>query len=983
MPTSATTTVTFLFTDIEGSTRLWEDHGTRMAQVIADHDALLTEAVVTHRGQVFKMVGDACCAAFASPADAVAAALAGQLALQDGTWPPELQPKVRMAVHCGPVTARDGDYWGAPLNRLARILGTGHGGQILVSGAVVPLVEHNLPSDCRLVSLGEHRLRDLARPEAISQLVHPRLAAELPPLRSLQALRHNLPLQVSAFIGREAELAEVRERVANHRLLTITGIGGCGKTRLAIHAAAELVSAEMDGACLVELAPLTDPALLTQTVAAALDARPPSSGSFRDALLDHLRQRRLLLVLDNCEHLLDAACELVETVLAQCPQVTIIATSREALGIGGEVVYRLRSLQLPEAVADLGGLAQVEAVRLFVDRAAAVASGFELTEQNAAAVTEICRRLDGLPLAIELAAARVRSMPPERIAERLDQRFKLLTGGSRTALPRQRTLQAAVDWSYDLLQEVEREVLLALSVCYGGWCLAAAEEVCGDVLADWEVLDHLTSLVDKSLVVYDEDTDRFRMLETVRQYAAERLSAEDAARVRGRHLAWVRDLAAQAHAARQGPEAAAWSARLATDEENLRSALDWCAAMPELAADGLRLAGLLYWHWDRRGAWQEGLQHLTQALGQAAAVPSPERGLALQGAGLLSMHLGDLAAAESWNREALAVWAAVGDRGARCRVLHNLGRVAQRRDDLPTAAELIAEAVAEQRHLDDPEGLAVSLQSLGNLRALQGDQTAARELLTEALALMREREDRTGVAWCLSGLGNVAEAGGDLAESRRLHEESLAVQRGLDDRRGLVFALANLGVTVRAGGDDQAARAYYEEGLRISEDLGDRAAATVFLLNLGAICTDAGCYGDARARLEACLALCRECDSRRMTAYCLRNLGSLARREGRSECARDHYRAALELRLALSDRPGYAELWEALAGLSPPGVAAQLLGAADQLRAELGLPRTTTQEADLATALAPLRADLGEVAWSAEAETGAALSEAELLRLLG
>ncbi|MBI2299802.1 MAG: tetratricopeptide repeat protein, partial [Armatimonadetes bacterium] len=949
--------------------------------VIADHDQLLRDIVETHHGHVFKLIGDACCAAFAAPRDAVAAALAGQLALLEADWPAGLRPSVRMGVHCGPVTAREGDYWGPALNRLSRILHAAHGGQILLSGPVVALVEGNLPPDCDLVSLGEHRLRDLERPIAISQLLHPCLPTGFPPVRSLQHIRHNLPLQVSAFIGREGELRELRARLGDHRLVTITGVGGCGKTRLAIQLAAELASAETDGAWLVELAALTDPALVTQTVAAELDVRPPPGGSFLDALLDHLRDRRLLLVMDNCEHLLDAASELAETILQHCSDVVIVATSREPLGVGGEVVYRLRSLGLPGAEDDVRALASAEAVRLFVERAAAAASGFDLRPHNAAAVAEICRRLDGLPLAIELAAARVRSMAPERIAGRLDERFKLLTGGSRTAMPRHRTLQGAVDWSYDLLHADEQRVLLALSVFYGGWTLEAAERVCGDGLERWELLDLFTSLVDKSLVIYDEEADRSRLLETVRQYAAERLAA-DAAAVRDRHLAWFGGLVAEGFAARRGPHEAEWAQRLEADQENLRAALDWCAAAPSRAADGLRLAGQLYWFWDHHGYWQEGRRQLEGALAAMPDAATPERALALQGAGLLTMHLGDLEAAERWDLAAMAAWERLGDRASYCRVQHNLGRVAQRREDLTTASRLIAECVAEQRRLGDLDGLPISLQSLGNLRSVEGDQAGAAELLEEALLLLHARDDGAGIAYCLSSLGNVAQRRGDLAAARRLHEQSLTIQRELGDRRGLMFALANLGAALRAEGDNHAARDRYEEGLRIAAQIGDRTATTVLLVNLGAIDTDEGCYAEAQARLDACLDLCRETGSRRMTAYCLRNLGSLARKQGHLETARDHYRASLELRVALDDRLGYPELWEAWAGLAEPALAAQLLGAADRLRAEVGLPRTPSQEHDLSTALAPLRQALGEAAWTASVRSGQALGDAEVLGLL-
>ena len=482
MANPPTGTVTFLFTDIEGSTKLWELYPDAMKVALARHDIILRQAIESHGGVVFKTVGDAFCAAFSSAPAAVEAALAAERALFSERWGETGAVRTRAALHTGNAESREGDYFGPTLNRVARLLSTGYGGQILLSLPAQELVRDHLPEGTELRDLGEHRLKDLIRPERIYQLAAWGLPADFPPLRALDPQRTNLPIQPTSFIGRRQEMAEVRRLLTATRLLTLTGTGGVGKTRLALHVAADLVDAYRDGVWLVELASVTDPALVLQAVAAALGVREQPGRPLRDTLIDFLDARHLLLVLDNCEHLVAACAQLADAVLHACPTVTILATSREALGVGGELTWRVPSLPAPDAQhpPPLEHLTQYEAVRLFIDRAVFALPSFTVTNANAPAVAQICWRLDGISLAIELAAARVKLLAPEQIAARLDDRFRLLTGGSRTALPRQQTLRAAIDWSYDLLSEPERTLLRRLSVFAGGWTLEGAEAVCGD-----------------------------------------------------------------------------------------------------------------------------------------------------------------------------------------------------------------------------------------------------------------------------------------------------------------------------------------------------------------------------------------------------------------------------------------------------------------------------------------------------------------------
>jgi len=508
----ASATFTFLFTDIEGSTQLWERHPQAMGAALARHDALLATAVAAHGGSVFQRTGDGCHAVFPSAVAGALAALAAQQALAAEGWA-ELAPdalRVRMAVHAGQAATRDGDYFGPALNRAARLMAAAHGGQVLLSETAAGLARDEMPPGLSLRDLGEHRLKDLTRPEHIFQLAAPGLPADFPPLGVLGAA-NNLPVPLTSFIGRERELAEAQRLLASARLLTLTGPGGTGKTRLALQAAADALDQFPDGAWLVELAPLADPALVAGAAATTWDLREQPGRTPLDALLDYLRARHLLLILDNCEHLIEACADLAADLLRACPRLTILASSREPLGVPGETTYRVPSLAVPDnECATPQRLLQFDAARLFVERAQAAQPHFAPNRGNLAVIIQICRRLDGIPLAIELAAARVRLLSVEQIAARLDDRFRLLTGGSRTALPRQQTLRALIDWSYDLLPAPECAALRQLAVFAGGWTLEAAEAV----LSSPDVLDLLAQLVNKSLVYVDEAgaEPRYRLL---------------------------------------------------------------------------------------------------------------------------------------------------------------------------------------------------------------------------------------------------------------------------------------------------------------------------------------------------------------------------------------------------------------------------------------------------------------------------------------
>ena len=597
---TATPILTFLFTDIENSTPLWEQSPGEMQRAVARHDAVLREAIQNHHGRVVKSTGDGFHAVFESPVEAVAAALAGQRVIAAEPWPEALGPiKARMGLHTGESNERDGDFFGPDVNLAARVMALGHGGQLLLSEATAALVKHQPPPGCSLSNLGEHRLKGIAAPARVFQLCHPDLAASFPPLKSLGTYKHNLHRQLSSFIGREKELAEVKRLLKHTQLLTLLGPGGTGKTRLMLQAAEEVIENYPDGVWLVELAPLTDADLIPERVAAALNVQQQPGRGLMDTLTDYLRRKELLLLLDNVEHLVQAAAAFTESLLEHCARLTVLVTGREALFIAGETTIQIPSLSLPGERQSLAAVAESEGVQLFLERARAVRADFALTEHNGPIIAEVVRRLDGIPLALELAAARLRMLTIEKISERLNDRFRLLTGGRRTALPRQQTLQALIDWSWQLLDLRERLLLVRLSVFSGGWSLEAAEAICGfDPLDQADVFDHLNLLINKSLVTVAEadGEPRYGMLESIRQFARDRLvEAGEGETARDRHADYFVAFALEAEQHLPRATMMPWVNRIVRDLDNLRAVMAWTSE--DRPATALRMSGALLYHW--------------------------------------------------------------------------------------------------------------------------------------------------------------------------------------------------------------------------------------------------------------------------------------------------------------------------------------------------------------------------------------------------
>ncbi len=649
---------------------------------------------------------------------------------------------------------------------------------------------------------------------------------------------NNLPRQLTSFIGRENEIAAVEALLVRTRLLTLIGSGGCGKTRLSLQVAANTFEQFPDGAWFLELAPLTEPGLMLRAVATAFAVKEESGKPLEYTLTEHLRQKRLLLLVDNCEHLLDACAKVVDTLLRQCPGLKILASSRQALGTAGEQTYRVPSLSLPDRnVAQTPqSLSRYESVQLFVDRALLVRADFELTQDNASALVSLCWQLDGIPLAIELAAARLGLLSVAEIDRKLDHRFRLLTGGSRTALPRHQTLLSLIDWSYNLLNEAEKLLLQRLSVFAGGWTLEAAEAVCaGGGVADWEVLDLLTQLCDKSLVVVEqmERYSRFRLLETVREYAREkREQSADNASIRTRHTHYFLALAEEAESKLNAAEQSESLLRLEAEHENLLASLDWSLAATE-AQDVLRLCGALGDFWMMQGRLSEGREWCERVfLKTQTQVPTPQRAKALNAAGTLALYQGDFAAARDLHETALTIAQQLADQQGIRAALSGMGLLALSLGDFPAAQTRNEASLAVAQQIGERRGVATALGNLGAVALSQGDYPAAQALLDRSLAYAREMGDRWNAALILYRLGLVACFSGDCPAARKLLEESLAIRREFSDWAGAARALSGLGMVAYDQGDFAGSMALYREGLSVYRTQSDRSVIAISLEGL-------------------------------------------------------------------------------------------------------------------------------------------------------
>jgi predicted ATPase/class 3 adenylate cyclase len=835
--TLPTGTVTFLFTDIEGSTRRWETHRDAMNAAVKRHDELLRSAIEAHHGTVFKTVGDAFCAVFARVSDAVAACVDAQRSLNAEDFSTVEGMRVRSALHTGEAVERDSDYFGPAVNRVARLMSTGHGGQVLMSSVTRDLAHNDLPSGTSLIDLGSQRLRDLGEPEHVWQLTFRDLPGQFPPLKSLDTLPNNLPIQRTTFVGREGDVAQLKELLGSHRLLTIVGSGGVGKTRLAMQAGADLLDCYPDGVWLADFASITDPELVSSVIARALGMSQQESRRVDESIPPWVKRKTLLLILDNCEHVLESVISIVDAILDTAPDVRIVSTSRQILGVHGEEVLRLSSLAVPKDAVGLTSLAVMPfgAVALFVDRAKSVDKSFALTDNNAAIVADICRRLDGIPLAIELAAARVKVLSIPHLAHRLNDRFKILTGGSRTALPRQKTLSALIDWSYDLLSKQEQMLFNRLGIFAGGFSLDAATAICKDEgIEEADVLDLLASLTDKSLIIAETGgaQERYHLLESVRAYALEKLGAEGKPLAR-RHAEYFCDqaIAADEHYG-EGPTLE-WLGTVEPELDNFRAALEWAITQGNDAALGGAFAGALGDLWLLGGLAVEGRWWVEACLERLESARHPGVAARLWRA-LASLTSQGSRRCEAAQR-ACDFYDKVDDRLGAARAAFELAFGYYQMGQTDEALIVIEQALEAARACDDKVNVASCLRRRAVILSNRGDTDKADEGLEQALTAFRVLGNDTGIASVLLALAENDFQRGENHLALRHGAEALAILSAGKHTVTLAMLQDNVAAYNVALGDLEEARHWARKCLETTRDIEESLHTAIALQHLATI----------------------------------------------------------------------------------------------------------------------------------------------------
>ncbi|WP_077081907.1 helix-turn-helix transcriptional regulator [Mycobacterium numidiamassiliense] len=999
-----TGTVTLLLADVEGSTRLWETQPAEMTAAIARLNQTVSDILAAHDGvrPVEQGEGDSFVAAFARTSDAVAAALELQRA-------PLAPIRLRIGIHSGEIQLRDeGNYIGPTINRTARLRDLGHGGQTLLSGAAEQLVIDRLPADAWMTDLGSHPLRDLPRPEHVVQLCHPDLVNEFPPLRIAKVVvSQRIPVQLSSFVGRSADLTQVGELLAGNRLVTLTGAGGVGKTRLATQVAGQLAGEFADGAWYVDLAPITDPAVVPTAVARAFGLPDQPGRSTTDTIARFVADRQMLVVLDNCEHLLDASTELVVALLGAGPGLTLLATSREAIGVAGEVGWRVPSLSLAD-----------DAIELFADRARHARPDFAVGDDNVATITEICRRLDGVPLAIELAAARVRALSLGEILDSLHDRFRLLTGGARTAVRRQQTLRASVDWSHALLTEPERVLFRRLASFLGGFDLEAAQAVAGGGDVErYQVLDQLTLLVDKSLVVAEDSRGRtrYRLLETVRQYALEKLGESgDADAVRSRHRDHYTALAAAVDA----PAGSDYEQRLERAEidiDNLRAAFGWSCENSDIEL-ALALASSLLPLWLARGRILEGLTWFDTVLTDEVA-QDPEVAAAVRARSLADIAVLDTisATADGLNRaqQALVLARDIDDAAALARALTACGLAAAYNAEL--AEEFFAEAAELARELDDRWRLSQILTWQASAAIATGNPVAV-ATAEEGRDLANAIGDGANSRHCRVCLGVAQLWQGDLAAAVAQFAAVATEAEAAHDGIHAVVSRAHQGTALALTGETDAARAAADASLESAAEFG-ALAVSIGYFALASAALAAGDVGTARDATAAAwehgsvlpgyaahlrpaiaqaalasgdlIAARRWADEAVATApgrvmtSALATRARVAAAQGESEQAERDAHDALAIAVSLSAYVYVPDNLECLGALADEAggqrEAARLFGAAYAIRERIGAVRFKVWDAAYEASVAALREALGDKEFNSAWAEGAGLSTEEAI----
>ncbi len=843
MTEAPTGNVTFLFTDIEGSTMLAQNFPESISAALGKHSSILKDTIESHNGFIFKTIGDAFCSAFKDSANAINAALDIQMNIQNEKWEGAVI-KVRIGIHSGQAEWGNSNYTGyLTLAGANRIMSSAFGGQIVISDTTYNLAKEIFyNSKYTLKDLGVRRLKDLIQPVRLYQLTSTGLKEDFPPINTLDARPNNLPVQLTNFIGRENEIREIKNLLSSSRLLTLTGPGGTGKTRLSTKIGSEMIDDFENGVWFLELDSLTDTQFIAKRIITMFRLTVDRDKKDTDVLINYLREKELLLIFDNCEHLIEGCAKISDELLRYCPKLKIIASSREQLHVAGEIVFAVPSLSMPESISDVSAsqLSNYESARLFIDRAISVNPNFQITNDNAHVLAQLCYDLDGIPLAIELAASRIKVLTIEKILERLSDRFKLLTGGKRTSLPRQQTLKATMDWSYELLSENEKRLWQRLSLFKGGWTLEAAEAVCSDEsLDEYEVLDLLNQLVNKSLVrVYQSESGaRYAMLETIRQYGNEKFSSDEEKNdVRRKQFDFFYSMIKDSEEMLSGAGQRIWIKRIKDDYENIRQCLKF--AIESFPDDAVHFCLELGKYWEVQSYFSEGFDYLDNAVKNAKNLKSREEGKAEYWKGYFKMQQGNYPAAKEHFTHSLEFFKNLNDKYLEAKVLLGFGTTSMYEVDFENMHLYSGKSLEISRELKNKSLIARNLQVIASGLLQEAKYDEARKMFEECLELFRELEDFVSQAKIIGNIGLLEYCIYNYEKAIQPLEESLKIRIELNDRQGISIALNNLGAAKYMMKNLEEAQVELEESLRICRELGDKRTYVTPLSTLGLICYD-------------------------------------------------------------------------------------------------------------------------------------------------
>ncbi len=815
--------VTFIFTDIEGSTKLAQEHPEALNQSLQIHNSILRQAMESNNGFVYDVIGDSFQTAFYNELDAIKAASDAQKRLCSVDWG-HAAIRVRMGIHRGLAEWNGEKYMGyITLARSNRIMSVAYGGQILLSGDVLDAIKES-SHGFKFKDLGDRRLKDLNRPMPIYQLVADFMQSDFPPLKTLDVRPNNLPVQLTSFIGRNAEIEIVKEHIRKSRILTLTGMGGVGKTRLAMQAVADLIDENENGVWIVDLALISDPQQVSLRIMQTLGIKDELRLAAEDTLLKHLEGKQLIIILDNCEHLIAKVAVIAESILMRCSKIRIVATSREELKCSGELLHAVEPLSTPNPGNGYvpEELVQFEAVRLFIERALTVDSNFRVTGSNANALAGICHKLDGIPLAIELAASRVKNMTVEKIYERLEDRFRLLNSGKRTALPRQQTLKALIDWSHDLLEKQEQILWRRMSVFVSGSTLESIEEICADedISAD-NIIEMLTSLVEKSIVTFDSNTGHYKMLESIKYYGLNQLTESDEMEMLfDRHQKYFLSFLVSERDNLRSVTKVESLNFIEKNHSNIIQAIEWSVRCDRIL-DELAIVSLMTEYWHIRGYYSEARELLESVISRSYKIRNKDRANVLRRYGYMLSLMGQHDKAQSILEESLELFRESGDDRSTAACLNNLGLAAHSRGLSDVAIDYYSQSLKLREVFEDKKGICASLNGLGIVTFERGEYEIARDYFERSLRIAREIDDREGMGINLNNLGNIYIRLRDYENARKCLEESLSIMREFGNKWGISISLLNLGSVASNTNDLVKAKQFFAESLIMKQNTAD------------------------------------------------------------------------------------------------------------------------------------------------------------------